>query len=320
MIKYLLLLALPIISFNSFSQTIYDNLLIHYKFDGDADDYSGNSYQGSVNATLTTDRNGTPNKAYHFDGVSEFINFPNVSALKPQLPLSYSFWAKLDDINATKTVFVANCFSQDNHAGVWMNGSGAGKLAINYGSATGTTGNDNLRNKVGTTILQTGVWYHFVGICRSETDMELYINCINDQGTYAGAGGELGYTSDAGNIGRKDVSGQSPYHFKGSMDEFMYWDRAISLSEIDILCTGTLSLNENDFSHLSIYPTPTNSVLNVKNHLDKFENYKIYNVTGQVISEGKFSEEINVSEMSTGVYILELSSDSKSFKKQFIKY
>jgi hypothetical protein len=54
--------------------------------------------------------------------------------------------------------------------------------------------------------------------------------------------------------------------------------------------------------------------------LDKFENYKIYNVTGQVISEGKFSEEINVSEMSNGVYILELSSDSKTFKKQFVKY
>ena len=315
--KTLLLMLLS--ASTSFGQTIYDNLLIHYKMDGNANDYSGNDNHGSANATLTTDRNGNPNSAYHFDGSGEYINFPNIAQLKPQLPLSFSFWAKLDDINATKTVFIANCFSQDNHAGVWMNGSGAGKLAINYGSASGSTGNDNLRNKVGTTILQTGIWYHFVGICRSETDMDLYINCVNDQGTYAGAGGDLGYTSDAGNIGRKDVSGQSPYHFKGSMDEFLYWDRAITLDEIDILCSGTLSNDENDFSHLSIYPTPTNSVLNVKNHLDKFVSYKIYSVTGQIVKEGKFSEEINVSELNSGSYILELNADLKSFKKQFIK-
>lgn len=320
MLKYLLFLGLPFFWTSLNSQTIYDNLLIYYKLDGNSDDFSGNNYHGSVNATLATDRNGNPNSAYHFDGLSEYINFPNVSALKPQLPISYSFWAKLDNVNATKTVFVANCFSQDNHAGVWMNGSGAGKLAINYGGATGTTANDNLRNKVGTTILQTGIWYHFVGICRSETDMELYINCVNDQGTYAGAGGSLGYTSDAGNIGRKDVAGQLPYYFNGTIDEFMYWDRAISLNEIDILCNGKLSIDENDFSHVSIFPTPTPTILNVKNHLDEFENFKIYNITGQVILEGNFSEEINVSQLSPGSYILELSSDSKAFKKQFIKY
>jgi hypothetical protein len=148
--------------------------------------------------------------------------------------------------------------------------------------------------------------------------MELYINCINDQGTYAGAGGELGYTSDAGNIGRKDVSGQSPYHFKGSMDEFMYWDRAISLSEIDILCTGTLSLNENDFSHVSIYPNPTNSILNIKNHLDDFNYFKIYNLTGQVVVQGVFTDEINVSEFARGSYILELFTKTKSFKTKII--
>ena len=315
--KTLLLFVLS--ASTSFGQSIYDNLLIHYKMDGNANDYSGNDNHGSVNATLSTDRNGNPNSAYHFDGSGEYINFPNIAQLKPQLPLSFSFWAKLDDISATKTVFIANCFSQDNHAGVWMNGSGSGKLAINYGSALGTTSNDNLRNKVGTTILQTGIWYHFVGICRSETDMDLYINCANDQGTYAGTGGDLDYTSDAGNIGRKDVSGQSPYHFKGSMDEFLYWDRAITLDEIDILCSGTLTNDENDFSHLSIYPTPTNTVLNVKNHLDKFGSYKIYSVTGQLVKEGKFSEEINVSELNSGSYILELNADLKSFKKQFIK-
>jgi len=315
--KTLLLLLLS--ASTSFGQTIYDNLLIHYKMDGNANDYSGNDNHGSANATLTTDRNGNPNSAYHFDGSGEYINFPNIAQLKPQLPLSFSFWAKLDDINATKTVFIANCFSQDNHAGVWMNGSGAGKLAINYGSASGSTGNDNLRNKVGTTILQTGIWYHFVGICRSETDMELYINCVNDGGSYNGYGGNVNYTNDAGNIGRKDVATQLPYYFKGSMDEFMFWDRALTPDEISMVCNGRTSLDENDFSHVSIYPNPTNTFLNIKNYLDEFNYYRIYSLTGQILTEGTFTEEIDVNYFSAGSYILELLTETKSFKKKFIK-
>jgi hypothetical protein len=302
-----------------FAQNLENNLLIHYKFDGNADDFSGNNYNGTVNATLTTDRNGNPNGAFHFDGVSEFITFPNVTQLKPQLPVTYSFWAKLDDTYATKTVFVTNCFSINNHSGVWMNGSGSGKLAINFGAASGSTSDDNLRNKVGTTTLQTGIWYHFVGICRSATDMDLYINCLNDGGTYNGYGGNVNYTNDAGNIGRKDVATQLPYYFKGSMDEFMYWDRALTPDEINMVCNGRTSLDENDFSHVSIYPNPTNSFLHIKNHLDEFNYYRIYSLTGQIITEGNFIEEIDVNYFSSGSYILELFTDTKSFKKKFIK-
>lgn len=314
-----ILFFLSLTSLLANSQSLNENLLIHYKFDGNATDFSGNDYHGSVNATLTTDRNGNPNGAYHFDGVSEFISFPNVPQLKPQLPITYSFWAKLDNTNATKTVFVTNCFSINNHSGVWMNGSGSGKLAINYGGASGSTSDDNLRNKIGTTILQTGIWYHFVGICRSATDMELYINCVNDGGSYNGYGGNVNYTNDAGNIGRKDVATQLPYYFKGSMDEFMFWDRALTPDEISMVCNGRTSLDENDFSHVSIYPNPTNAFLNIKNYLDEFNYYRIYSLTGQILTSGTFTEEIDVNYFSAGSYILELFTETKSFKKKFIK-
>jgi len=72
--KTLLLMLLS--ASTSFGQTIYDNLLIHYKMDCNANDYSGNDYHGSANATLTTDRNGNPNSAYHFDGIGEYYNSP----------------------------------------------------------------------------------------------------------------------------------------------------------------------------------------------------------------------------------------------------
>jgi hypothetical protein len=85
-----------------------------------------------------------------------------------------------------------------------------------------------------------------------------------------------------------------------------------------MVCNGRTSLDENDFSHVSIYPNPTNSILNIKNHLDEFNYFKIYNLTGQVVVQGVFTDEINVSEFARGSYILELFTKTKSFKTKII--
>jgi hypothetical protein len=49
-------------------------LIRYYPFDGNANDASGNGYDGTVvGATLTTDHLGNPNSAYHFDGSGDYI-------------------------------------------------------------------------------------------------------------------------------------------------------------------------------------------------------------------------------------------------------
>ena len=46
----------------------------YYPFNGNANDESGNGNHGTVHgATLTTDRFGTPNSAYKFDGIDDYI-------------------------------------------------------------------------------------------------------------------------------------------------------------------------------------------------------------------------------------------------------
>jgi hypothetical protein len=313
--------ALLLVSQLSFSQSIMDGLLVYYKFDGNGLDDSGNDHHGIVNATLTTGRFGDVNGAYHFNGINEFIDLPNLASLKPQLPISYSFWAKLEDLNATKTVFITNNFSQDNHSGVWMNGSGAGKLAINYGGAIGGSGSDNLRNKVGNTILQTGIWYHFVGIVRSATDMELWINCQNDGGVYNGNGPSLNYTVEGGSIGRKDVATVDPYYYKGSMDEFLYWGRALTPEEVEILCTNKLSVDEILLvDDVKLAPNPANNFINVINHQDRFQKYSIFDLTGKEVVSGLFTNEINVSTLNSGAYIILLEGEKYNTKKRLIKH
>ena len=213
-----------------------ENLLIHYPFTGNSEDLSGNDLDGIPNATLTKDRFDIVNGAYIFNGQDEYIDFPNSPKLKPQLPVSFSFWVKFDNLQPENTVIFTTDFEQDNHSGVWMNLSSSGYLAINYGDASGNTTSSNRRTKIGTTALTTNKWYHFVGIVKGATDMEIFIDCNNDEGSYTGNGGDLEYTSNPGSIGRKDGNTNfQAYYFKGKLDNFRYWSRSLSLNEINSL-------------------------------------------------------------------------------------
>jgi hypothetical protein len=68
-------------------------LVAYYPFNGNANDETGNSHNGTVNdATLTTDKNGNTNSAYSFDGVNDYINISNIDLANKSF--SISFWLK----------------------------------------------------------------------------------------------------------------------------------------------------------------------------------------------------------------------------------
>lgn len=79
---------------------------------GDANDIIG-GYDGTVNgAALTTDRFGTANSAYSFDGTNDKIDLPSVTALKPTGAFSVSFWAKTSFSSTTVQSVVIQSYSQ----------------------------------------------------------------------------------------------------------------------------------------------------------------------------------------------------------------
>lgn len=56
---------------------ITTGLIAYYPFNGNSDDESGNSNNGTVNGPLLTeDKNGNTNSAYLFDGLDDFISIP----------------------------------------------------------------------------------------------------------------------------------------------------------------------------------------------------------------------------------------------------
>ncbi|PHR44765.1 MAG: hypothetical protein COA32_14200 [Fluviicola sp.] len=230
-----------------YSQDLTTDLLVHYPFDGNAQDISGNEFHGIPNATLTQDRFGNADSAYYFDGIDDFIDLPISPVLKPQLPITFSCWVKFDVIDGYKSVIATNDFATDSHSGAWINVGTSGTFSVSIGNNTGNTSTPNRRGKSGTSNLLPNVWYHLVAVINGPQDMVLYIDCRDDSGTYNGTASYMAYSSAPGSIGRKDAYYGGPAsYFQGSLDDFRYWNRALTQDEVEYLCQFDLDLEENE--------------------------------------------------------------------------
>ena len=87
-------------------------------------------------------------------------------------------------------------------------------------------------------------------------------------------------------------------------------------SKSDDISIGNIGISEifNDNSSILIYPNPTIAEIHVKLGPNKTEDFIIYNLTGQIISQGNVqdSSTINLSSLPEGVYYLKISE--KVFK------
>ena len=228
--------AIIVLSVIDVDEIPIDGLLLFYTFNGTFNDIGPYAFHGVGTASFTTDRNGNPNSAASFNGVDQYVDLPSNSILKPQLPVSFSFWIKFNNIAPESTVIVTNDFATNISSGVWMNLSSSGYLTISYADALGSFSIDRRRTKIGTTQIQAGIWYHIVGIANGPLDMKMYINGTDDGGEYSGYGQELGYTNAQGSIGRKHANfNADPYYLNGTIDDFGYWNRALTEDEVQIL-------------------------------------------------------------------------------------
>jgi len=81
-------------SYSGAGQDLTTGLLAYYPFNGNANDATGNGYNGvPINSpTLTTDKAGNPNSAYYFDGVNDYIQIPTGSNINPTDQLSVAMY------------------------------------------------------------------------------------------------------------------------------------------------------------------------------------------------------------------------------------
>lgn len=79
---------------------ITTGLQAYYPFSGDANDISGNGLNGVIfgDATLTSDRNGSQNSAYEFDGIDDYISTFSTFDFESR---SLSLWINPSNINGS---------------------------------------------------------------------------------------------------------------------------------------------------------------------------------------------------------------------------
>lgn len=91
-------------------------LAAQYTFSGNANDDSGNGHHGQVmGATLTADRFGNQNSAYHFDGVDDYIRIGH--PIKQALPYSWSLWIRPQSDHSTGQSWIFMTQGGEPHSG-----------------------------------------------------------------------------------------------------------------------------------------------------------------------------------------------------------
>ncbi len=241
---------------NSTTNTNYlpsNGLVGWWPFNGNANDESGNAYNGTVNgAALTTDRLGATNSAYSFNGNSAFIQTPT-SAVNFPSGFTISVWAKVLGANTN-----TNCSFGCAEFLVTKGDDGqSGRISIQYSQDTGG------ETFAGATDYSLSVssltqypfpqpnWHHVV-YTFDNTNYKIYLDGLL-MNTIASTTAIPNLASDIV-FGKMPNNTSYPYYFNGYLDDIGIWNHALTPGEITNLYsavnfaspTGTHTITECD--------------------------------------------------------------------------
>jgi chitodextrinase len=73
------------------------------------------------------------------------------------------------------------------------------------------------------------------------------------------------------------------------------------------------------FANFSIYPNPVSDLLNITLAGVTGTSYEVFNVSGQIVMKGAFTETLDVNTLASGVYILQVTAGGTPFIERFVK-
>ena len=243
--KYLLL-GITLLQFGLTHAQIENGMVAHFPLNGNYNDISPSGLTGTATGSVFgPDRSSIPNGAVEFAGNGS-IAFSS-SLVKVDFPLTISVWAKFNSFNQFNQIFCSDS-EFNNYSGYWFQTvASTGQPSISFGGGLGVANSSNRRTFISDIQLQTGVWYHIVGIIRAYNDMDIYIDCEETTGTYSGTGSTtMAYFPSGSTIGSSPGNNGNPNggFYDGSIDQLVIWNRELTTSEITFMCDikNTLAL------------------------------------------------------------------------------
>ena len=212
-------------------ESITIGLVAYYPFNGNAIDESSNSNGGVVyGATLSTDRYGSANSSYTFDGNDDYIDLgdPDILDLGAS-NYTYSLWFRANSTESGRYIL-----SKYQSLGTNAFGIGTSTWTGNdyiYSYFAGDNHSDSASSD-GTTIIDDGRWHHVVMTLDLQNNKyDLYLdgeqeNTVNFSETSSGI--DNNYPLLVG----KQVNGQN---FDGEIDDIRIYARSLSSNEVTTL-------------------------------------------------------------------------------------
>jgi hypothetical protein len=213
---------------NGYSQSFLTNgLVAYYPFNGNANDASGNGNSGTVDgATLTTDRFGIPNSAYYFNGGSSDIIIPETLFGPTNQAWTISVWITTDNgpYSAQQEAFNKSSVNGEMDMGIVT-----GQIFFAVHTAS--------QSWVSTFApLLTNSTIHVVGVYKRGQNISLYINgVLQDSVPVSNENLWVSAFPLNSSLGSYHYAG-GPYEwFRGKLDDFRVYTRALSTSEVQQL-------------------------------------------------------------------------------------
>ena len=297
------------------------NLIAHYPLAGDAKDISIHKNHGTAGGvSWVADKEGSPGKAAHFNGISSYVHVPNKDLLNFQDALSLACWIKTDDLLDHEQHPVSH--------GSWQNRY---KISIGdqYIRFTVNTA-DGIRDLDSETSPVAGQWYHLAAIYNGK-DMEIWLDGKLDAFTaHTGLIKKTSYDLAMG----QNLPGENGYNFKGAMSAFSIFDYGLFPEQIADHMDSSISLNVPEYGVLQgrkveVYPNPVSgSGIRIASHQTKPEDvlFTLFGLSGKQMGKGmRIHAEAGDSEfrlpvgtLENGVYLLSVTGENWSEKEMII--
>ena len=80
------------------------------------------------------------------------------------------------------------------------------------------------------------------------------------------------------------------------------------------------SCQEINIDNIEVYPNPTSNVLNISNNVNDITDIVMMDINGQTITNLSFigSTELDVSNVGSGIFFLQITNDSNTILKKII--
>lgn len=202
-----------------------DDLIAYYPLDGNANDLSGNGYNGTVyGATPTADRFGVGNSALLFNGEGDYVSTTFGNGVTYPNGFSVQAWVK--GTGMSNGGIVISRGDPEVLFGIHAHEQGFPRMQLNGRSAKSSIS------------VNDGDWHHVVGTFdASAQSLRVYVDGV---GSASDPASDPPASADVFKIGWDDYSStQLHRYFSGAIDDVRLYDRTLSQSEVVALYAGS---------------------------------------------------------------------------------